>query len=43
VYHAHQQGKSTFIRVDGYDRMWFHKDRMSLTLGAEEMSNWGRI
>jgi hypothetical protein len=25
-----------------YDRMWFHKDLLALTLGGGEMSNWGR-
>jgi len=25
-----------------YDRLWFHKDLMAITLGGGEMSNWGR-
>ncbi len=34
--------KSSFVGWMLYDRMWFHKDLMALTLGGGEMSNYGR-
>ena len=39
---APSKNKSTFIGWMLYDRMWFHKDLLALTLGGGEMSNWGR-
>jgi len=39
---APSKNKSTFIGWMLYDRMWFHKDKLGLTLGGGEMSNWGR-
>ena len=39
---APSQGKSSFVGWMLYDRLWFHKDLIGLTLGGGEMSNWGR-
>jgi hypothetical protein len=39
---APSQNKSSFVGWMLYDRMWFHKDLIGLTLGGGEMSNWGR-
>jgi len=39
---APSHNKSSFIGWMLYDRMWFHKDGLALTLGGGEMSNWGR-
>jgi hypothetical protein len=39
---APSQNKSSFIGWMLYNRMWFHKDLLGLTLGGGEMSNWGR-
>jgi hypothetical protein len=34
--------KSSFIGWMLYNRMWFNKDKLALTLGGGQMSNWGR-
>jgi Putative beta-barrel porin-2, OmpL-like. bbp2/Carboxypeptidase regulatory-like domain len=39
---APSQGKESFVGWMAYDRFWFHKDLLGLTLGGGEMSNWGR-
>ena len=39
---APSQDKSSFVGWMLYDRMWFHKDKLGLTLGGGEMSNYGR-
>jgi hypothetical protein len=39
---APSQNKSSFVGWMLYDRLWFHKDLLGLTLGGGEMSNWGR-
>jgi hypothetical protein len=39
---APSQNKSSFVGWMLYNRMWFNKDRLALTLGGGEMSNWGR-
>jgi Putative beta-barrel porin-2, OmpL-like. bbp2/Carboxypeptidase regulatory-like domain len=39
---APSQNKSSFVGWMLYDRMWFNKDKLALTLGGGEMSNWGR-
>jgi hypothetical protein len=39
---APSQGKEAFIGWMYYNRFWFHKDLLGLTLGGGEMSNWGR-
>jgi hypothetical protein len=39
---APSQGKDSFVGWMLYNRMWFHKDLLALTLGGGEMSNWGR-
>jgi Putative beta-barrel porin-2, OmpL-like. bbp2/Carboxypeptidase regulatory-like domain len=39
---ASSQGKESFIGWMLYNRFWFHKDLLGLTLGGGEMSNWGR-
>jgi hypothetical protein len=39
---APSQGKESFVGWMLYDRIWFHKDLIGLTLGGGEMSNWGR-
>ena len=39
---APSQNKSSFVGWMLYDRMWFHKDLVALTLGGGAMSNWGR-
>jgi hypothetical protein len=36
------QGKESFVGWMFYNRFWFHKDLLGLTLGGGEMSNWGR-
>jgi hypothetical protein len=35
-------GKESFVGWMLYDRYWFHKDLLAITLGGGEMSNWGR-
>jgi hypothetical protein len=39
---APSQNKESFVGWMLYDRLWFHKDLLALTLGGGEMSNWGR-
>jgi hypothetical protein len=39
---APSKNKESFVGWMLYDRMWFHKDLLGLTLGGGEMSNWGR-
>ncbi len=39
---APSKNKESFVGWMLYDRMWFHKDLLALTLGGGEMSNWGR-
>jgi hypothetical protein len=39
---APSRNKDTFIGWMAYNRYWFHKDLMAITLGGGEMSNWGR-
>jgi hypothetical protein len=39
---APSKNKDTFIGWMAYNRYWFHKDLMAITLGGGEMSNWGR-
>ena len=39
---APSQNKSSFVGWMLYDRIWFHKDLLGLTLGGGEMSNYGR-
>jgi hypothetical protein len=39
---APSQGKESFVGWMLYDRMWFHKDKLGLTLGGGDMSNYGR-
>jgi hypothetical protein len=39
---APSQNKSSFVGWMLYNRMWFHRDLIGLTLGGGEMSNWGR-
>jgi len=39
---APSKNKSSFVGWMLYNRMWFHKDLMALTLGGGHMSNWGR-
>jgi Putative beta-barrel porin-2, OmpL-like. bbp2/Carboxypeptidase regulatory-like domain len=39
---ASSQGKESFVGWMLYNRLWFHKDLLGLTLGGGEMSNWGR-
>jgi hypothetical protein len=39
---APSKNKSSFVGWMLYDRMWFHKDLLGLTLGGGQMSNWGR-
>ncbi len=39
---APSHNKSSFVGWMLYDRIWFHKDLLGLTLGGGEMSNWGR-
>jgi hypothetical protein len=39
---APSKNKDTFIGWMAYNRYWFHKDLMAVTLGGGEMSNWGR-
>ena len=39
---ASSQGKESFVGWMLYNRFWFHKDLLGLTLGGGEMSNWGR-
>jgi hypothetical protein len=34
--------RSSFVGWMLYDRMWFHKDLLGLTLGGGDMSNYGR-
>jgi hypothetical protein len=34
--------KSSFVGWMFYDRMWFHKDLLGLTIGGGDMSNYGR-
>ncbi len=34
--------RSSFVGWMLYDRMWFHKDTIGLTLGGGDMSNYGR-
>lgn len=34
--------KSSFLGWMGYDRIWFHKDLLGLTLGGGQMNNAGR-
>lgn len=36
------KNKSSFVGWMLYNRMWFNKDKLALTLGGGEMSNWGR-
>ncbi len=39
---ASSKGKDSFVGWMLYNRIWFHKDLLGLTLGGGEMSNWGR-
>jgi hypothetical protein len=39
---APSQNKSSFVGWMLYNRMWFNKDKLGLTLGGVEMSNYGR-
>jgi len=39
---ASSKNKSSFVGWMLYNRIWFHKDLLGLTLGGGEMSNWGR-
>jgi len=39
---APSQNKSSFVGWMLYNRLWFHKDLIGLTMGGGEMSNWGR-
>ena len=39
---APSHNKSSFVGWMVYNRMWFHKDTLALTLGGGQMSNWGR-
>jgi hypothetical protein len=39
---APSKNKDSFIGWMAYNRYWFHKDLLGLTLGGGEMSNWGR-
>jgi hypothetical protein len=39
---APSKNKSSFVGWMLYNRLWFHKDTLALTLGGGEMSNWGR-
>jgi hypothetical protein len=39
---APSQGKESFVGWMLYDRTWFHKDKLALTLGGGQMSNYGR-
>jgi hypothetical protein len=39
---APSHNKSSFVGWMLYDRMWFHKNLVALTLGGGAMSNWGR-
>jgi len=39
---APSKNKDSFVGWMLYDRLWWHKDTMALTLGGGEMSNWGR-
>jgi hypothetical protein len=39
---APSHNKSSFVGWMLYNRIWFHKDLLGLTLGGGEMSNWGR-
>jgi hypothetical protein len=34
--------KSSFLGWMLYNRMWFNKDKLALTLGGGQMNNWGR-
>jgi hypothetical protein len=36
------KNKDSFVGWMIYNRIWFHKDLLGLTLGGGEMSNWGR-
>jgi hypothetical protein len=39
---APSKNKDSFIGWMAYNRIWFKKDLLGLTLGGGEMSNWGR-
>ena len=39
---APSKNKESFVGWMLYNRIWFKKDLMALTLGGGEMSNWGR-
>jgi hypothetical protein len=39
---APSKNKESFLGWMLYNRIWFHKDLLGLTLGGGEMSNWGR-
>ncbi len=39
---APSANKSSFVGWMLYDRMWFNKDKIGVTIGGGEMSNWGR-
>jgi hypothetical protein len=39
---APSKNKSSFLGWMGYERMWFHKDLLALTVGGGQMNNWGR-
>ena len=39
---APSKNKSSFVGWMAYNRLWFHKDLLALTLGGGRMSNWGR-
>jgi hypothetical protein len=39
---APSKNKDSFVGWMIYDRIWFHKDLLAVTLGGGEMSNWGR-
>jgi len=39
---APSKNKDSFVGWMAYNRLWFHKDLLALTVGGGEMSNWGR-
>jgi hypothetical protein len=39
---APSKNKESFVGWMLYNRIWFHRDLLGLTLGGGEMSNWGR-
>jgi hypothetical protein len=39
---APSKNKDSFVGWMLYNRLWFHKDLLAVTIGGGEMSNWGR-